>query len=147
MSLSIAQNAQFDLFVEFARQQMKAGHTRAVARAGAATGATLDERAISAAASGDRAFAVVRSGVSKTANDVARDLFRKSVAEIFGGERKIPDSVKRAMMLKDYGSGKPLTARRILAVQEAIAEAESADPERAPGKPRPVPGAAKRPRA
>ena len=120
MSLSIAQNAQFDLFVEFARQQMKAGHTRAVARAGAATGATLNERAISAAASGDRAFAVVRSGVSKTANDVARDLFRKSVAEIFGGERKIPDSVKRAMMLKDYGSGKPLTARRILAVQEAI---------------------------
>lgn len=145
MSLSIAQNAQFDLFVEFARQQMKAGHTRAVARAGAATGATLNERAISAAASGDRAFAVVRSGVSKTANDVARDLFRKSVAEIFGGERKIPDSVKRAMMLKDYGSGKPLTARRILAVQEAIQEA--ADAARDPGKPQPVPGAARSPRA
>lgn len=145
MSLSIAQNAQFDLFVEFARQQMKAGHTRAVARAGAATGATLNERAISAAASGDRAFAVVRSGVSKTANDVARDLFRKSVAEIFGGERKIPDSVKRAMMLKDYGSGKPLTARRILAVQEAIAEA--ADAARDPGKPQSVPGAARSPRA
>ena len=145
MSLSIAQNAQFDLFVEFARQQMKAGHTRAVARAGAATGATLDERAISAAASGDRAFAVVRSGVDKTANDVARDLFRKSVAEIFGGERKIPDSVKRAMMLKDYGSGKPLTARRILAVQEAIAEAADAALE--PDRPDPDPDAPRPPRA
>ena len=145
MSLSIAQNAQFDLFVEFARQQMKAGHTRAVARAGAATGATLDERAISAAASGDRAFAVVRSGVSKTANDVVRDLFRKSVAEIFGGERKIPDSAKRAMLLKDYGSGKPLTARRILAVQEAIAEAADAALE--PDRPDPDPVAARSPRA
>ena len=145
MSLSIAQNAQFDLFVEFARQQMKAGHTRAVARAGAATGSTLDERAISAAASGDRAFAVVRSGVDKTANDVARDLFRKSVAEIFGGERKIPDSVKRAMMLKDYGSGKPLTARRILAVQEAIAEA--ADVAREPDRPNPDPVASRPPRS
>ena len=145
MSLSIAQNAQFDLFVEFARQQMKAGHTRAVARAGAATGATLDERAISAATSGDRAFAVVRSGVDKTANDVARDLFRKSVAEIFGGERKIPDSVKRAMMLKDYGSGKPLTARRILAVQEAIAEA--ADAARKFDRPNPDPVASRPPRS
>lgn len=145
MSLSIAQNAQFDLFVEFARQQMKAGHTRAVARAGAATGATLDERAISAAASGDRAFAVVRSGVDKTANDVARDLFRKSVAEIFGGERKIPDSVKRAMMLKDYGSGKPLTARRILAVQEAIQEAADAAGE--PDRTDPDPDAPRPPRA
>lgn len=145
MSLSIAQNAQFDLFVEFARQQMKAGHTRAVARAGAATGATLNERAISAAASGDRAFAVVRSGVDKTANDVARDLFRKSVAEIFGGERKIPDSVKRAMMLKDYGSGKPLTARRILAVQEAIQEAADAAGE--PDRTDPDPVASRPPRA
>ena len=39
---------------------------------------------------------------------------------MFGGERNIPDSVKDAMLLKDYDRGKPLTARRILAVKAAI---------------------------
>lgn len=39
---------------------------------------------------------------------------------MFGGEAKIPKSVKKAMLLDDYGTGKPLTARRILAVKAAI---------------------------
>ena len=39
---------------------------------------------------------------------------------MFGGEGNIPDSVKDAMLLKDYGSGKPLTARRIMEVYKAI---------------------------
>ena len=39
---------------------------------------------------------------------------------MFGGENHIPDSVKAAMKLEDYGKGKPLTARRILAVKAAI---------------------------
>jgi hypothetical protein len=51
---------------------------------------------------------------------MARKLFRQSVVEIFGGEAKIPKSVKDAMKLKDYDQGKPLTARRILAVKAAI---------------------------
>jgi len=33
---------------------------------------------------------------------------------------KIPDSVKEAMLLEDFGAGKPLTARRILIVKRAI---------------------------
>ena len=37
----------------------------------------------------------------------------KAVADMFGGENHIPDSVKVAMKLEDYGKGKPLTARRI----------------------------------
>lgn len=49
-----------------------------------------------------------------------RDLFRKSVADVFGGESRIPASVRKAMLLSDYGKGKPLTARRILAVKTAI---------------------------
>lgn len=39
-----------------------------------------------------------------TVNDRTRALFRKTVAEMFGGEGNIPDSVKDAMLLKDYGS-------------------------------------------
>ena len=39
---------------------------------------------------------------------------------MFGGEANIPDSVKDAMLLADYNQGKPLTARRILAVKVAI---------------------------
>ena len=39
---------------------------------------------------------------------------------MFGGEAKIPESVKKAMLLGDYGDGRPLTARRIMAVKDAI---------------------------
>lgn len=39
---------------------------------------------------------------------------------MFGGEQNIPESVKEAMLLKDYDCGKPLTARRIIAVRDAI---------------------------
>ena len=56
---------------------------------------------------------ILRTKDAKAANDEVRELFRKSIAEMFGGEGNIPDSVKDAMLLKDYGSGKPLTARRI----------------------------------
>ncbi len=37
-----------------------------------------------------------------------------------GGVDHIPDNVKDAMKMQDYGKGKPLTARRILAVKAAI---------------------------
>ena len=39
---------------------------------------------------------------------------------MFGGVDHIPDNVKDAMKMQDYGKGKPLTARRILAVKAAI---------------------------
>ncbi len=39
---------------------------------------------------------------------------------IFGGEKKIPESVRKAMIPGDYNKGKPLTARRIMAVQKAL---------------------------
>ncbi|MBR0067246.1 MAG: hypothetical protein IJQ00_06590, partial [Kiritimatiellae bacterium] len=55
-----------------------------------------------------------------TVNDRTRALFKKAVADMFGGEEKIPAAVKDAMLLADYNQGKPLTARRILAVKAAI---------------------------
>jgi len=60
-----------------------------------------------------------RGSDSQKANNQVRDLFRGTIAAMFGGEHNIPDSVKAEMKLGDYGKGKPLTARRIAAVINA----------------------------
>lgn len=72
---------------------------------------------------GDRAggfSALFRSRANKEANDTTRELFRSAVAEMFGGEDNVPESVRAAMKMEDYGKGKPLTARRILTVKAAV---------------------------
>ena len=61
-----------------------------------------------------------RTSSMKTANDQVRELFLKTVADMFGGERNIPDIVRDAMKMEDFGKGKPLTARRIQLVKSAI---------------------------
>ena len=61
-----------------------------------------------------------RTSDMKTANDQVRDLFRKTIADMFGGERNIPDIVRDNMKLEDFNKGKPLTARRINLVRVAI---------------------------
>jgi len=115
---------QFERFVEFAEERVKAGKDTAIARTGdvrVGGGTPLEERAIYATDKTDFVgMTILRGGDTKRANDEVRELFRKSVVEMFGGEGNIPDSVKDAMLLKDYGCGKPLTARRILEVYKAI---------------------------
>ncbi len=64
--------------------------------------------------------ALFRSRANKEANNATRDLFKSAVAEMFGGEDNIPENVRAAMKMKDYGKGRPLTARRIMAVKTAI---------------------------
>ena len=61
-----------------------------------------------------------RTADMKTANDQVRNLFRKTIADMFGGEKFIPDVVRDNMKLEDFGKGKPLTARRINLVRIAI---------------------------
>ena len=61
-----------------------------------------------------------RTAEMKTANDQVRDLFRRTIADMFGGERNIPDIVRDNMKLEDFNKGKPLTARRINLVRIAI---------------------------
>ena len=115
---------QFNKFVEFAEERVKAGKESAIARTGEVRigkGTPLEERAIYASDKVDFVgMTILRTKDAKAANDEVRELFRKSIAEMFGGEANIPDSVKDAMLLKDYGCGKPLTARRILEVNNAI---------------------------
>ncbi|MBR4617686.1 MAG: hypothetical protein IKO55_18920 [Kiritimatiellae bacterium] len=71
-------------------------------------------------------FKWFRSPDDQTANNETRKIFRDAINEMFGGDSKIPDSVRDAMRMADYGKGKPLTARRILIVKEAIDTAISA---------------------
>ena len=64
---------------------------------------------------------VSRTEADERDNDDARMLFRNAVIDMFGGSMKnVPKSVRKAMRLDDYFCGKPLTARRILAVKAAI---------------------------
>ena len=75
---------------------------------------------VGAAADGDSVGKLRRSDSSKRANNTVRTEFRKTVAQMFGGENNIPANVLDAMSLKDYQKGKPLTADRILDVYAAI---------------------------
>ena len=120
-----AVNAQFNRFVAFAEERSRAGKGKAIASKGDVAvngGTTLEERKISASGRIDWvSLSIFRGSGAKGDNNAVRDLFRKTVADMFGGENNIPDSVKEAMLFKDYGKGKPLTARRIIAVRDAIA--------------------------
>ena len=61
-----------------------------------------------------------RTSDMKTANDQVRDMFRKTIAGLFGGEKFIPEAVRKSMKMEDFGKGRPLTARRINLVKNAI---------------------------
>ena len=103
-------NANFQKFVDFAKNAYATKGEDTVAR-------------FEGMPKGDHkgAFASFwRTSEMKTANDQVRDLFRKTVANMFGGEKFIPDVVRDNMKLEDFGKGKPLTARRISLVRTAI---------------------------
>ena len=117
-----AVNEQFSKFVQFAEEQSARGKDKAIATKGDVAvngGTTLEERNIAITNRTDWVGLVFfRSDGTKAVNNEVRDLFKKTIADMFGGEQNIPDSVKEAMLMKDYGCGKPLTARRIIAVRE-----------------------------
>ena len=119
-----AVNEQFSRFVNFAQERFDAGKKTAIATKGdiaVGGGTPLEERNINVAPKGDWVGNVwFRKDDAKAANNEVRELFKKTIIDMFGGEKNIPDSVKDAMLMKDYGCGKPLTARRILAVKKAI---------------------------
>ena len=117
-----AVNNQFNRFVQFAQDHFNLGERTAIATKGdvaAAGGTPLEERNIKTADNGDH-IGKFRDQSIKDVNDQVRNLFRKTVADMFGGERNIPASVRKQMLFNDYGKGKPLTARRIMYVKNAI---------------------------
>lgn len=113
-------NATFRTFVEFAEKTRQDGYNSACARA------TFSGKKITVSAlSLHETSYVLRKTGEKTVNDATRAIFKNAVAEMFGGEANIPERVKKAMLLGDYGNGSPLTARRIMAVKDAIDEEDS----------------------
>ena len=84
-------NAQFNQFVQFAQDQANPATSKAIARMGVE--GPLGGRAIKASErrEGDsvRPF-LPRSTANKNANDAVRNLFRQSIASMFGGENRIP---------------------------------------------------------
>ena len=117
--MAVQFNADFNRFVEFATAQHASGKVIADAVNGKFDVGGLS-RSIEVA-SGDKVGAWSRSQTAKDVNNVTRDIFHNAVVSMFGGESKIPASVLKAMEMKNFGgAGRPLTAKRIMAVKVAI---------------------------
>jgi len=121
-------NDTFKAFTDFATQA-KGGST--IAQIGGekntvAGSGPLAGRTIVAKTGFDFIGNVGRRQASRDVNNDVRDLFKQAIADLFHGESNIPMSVLDAMKLADFGKGKPLTARRILAVKAAIDQAAGA---------------------
>ena len=121
MSLDVnGYNETFNSFVKFAQQRISANDSKAVADA-TTQKQIEDPKSLSISkSSSDEVHKWKRTGDERKANNHTRELFKAAVIDMFGGEAKIPASVKKAMLLVDYDQGKPLTARRIMAVKNAI---------------------------
>ena len=64
---------------------------------------------------------VFRSFDDSIANERARELFKNTIFEIYGGAERLPQTVKVAMELQNFDHmGHPLTARRVRAVINAM---------------------------
>ena len=88
-------------FEEFARiAQSSSKKTNVVRFLGSSDAATVHEVSVTKS---DKVGKLFRSGGVKTANDTTRAIFRQSVASMFGGEDHIPENVRKAMKLNDYG--------------------------------------------
>ena len=119
-SQNLFQNAQFQQFVDFAESAVAAGKQKAVARFDAGELGGIVNRTIKPGSGDWVGIGVGRLASLKRANNITREAFMNAVGNMFGGVDHIPDNVKDAMKMQDYGKGKPLTARRILAVKAAI---------------------------
>ena len=113
-------NSVFKSFVDFAKQRVNANDAKAIADAKFQK--PLGGRTVLAVTQSltDEVHKWTRTNEEFAVNDRTRALFKKAIVNMFGGESKIPASVKKAMLLGDYNCGKPLTARRIMAVKAAI---------------------------
>ena len=116
MGIGNLDSAQFDRFAHFADlEAARDGNT--VARLD--TEDPLGGCKISVQ-TGDKVHALFRGKTARGQNNAVRTLFKGTIAEMFGGESRIPAAVKEAMRLSDFDKGRPLTARRIMAVRQVI---------------------------
>ncbi|MCR5414057.1 MAG: hypothetical protein K6F50_04935 [Kiritimatiellae bacterium] len=114
----------FNKFVKFADEAVNtAAGADTLARAEVKTGKLGRHTLSITAQTGDKIgfFAgLARSADVEEANNMTRDIFLSSVFKLFGGEARVPKSVWKALQKEDFYCGKPLSARRILAVRDAV---------------------------
>ena len=120
MAIESLQNTQFDNFVQFATNQLAAGQKKAIARLDVNED-PLGNRTLKAADSKlDWVGHTRRNEIEQMRNNNVRTIFKNAIADMFGGIDRVPESVKKAMKMDDFDRGKPLTARRIIAVKTAV---------------------------
>ena len=122
IDISVFDNAQFR---EFARFAASASSGRTIVKVDATLQSKDGTPRTIVAKHGDFVWNFGRWNPNRTVNDEVRNLFKDTVLNMFGVKdtASLPPKVVEAMKLEDYGSGKPLTARRIIAVSKAIAAA------------------------
>ena len=118
-------NNTFSAFVQFAEKNVESGKSKAIANVAQLK---VGQRTIVASKTDSVGSIFFRSRFEMNVNDAARKIFLSAVARMFGGMSKIPPNVLDALNLQDYGHGQPLTARRIMAVKNAIDAHLSAPP-------------------
>ena len=99
----------FRAFTDFAKVMTEGkGGMNSIARV--ETGVDITTGALAGrtitAAQGDslrHMFKWTRSEENQAANNITRDLFKNAIINMFGGEKNIPKSVQKAMLMSDYG--------------------------------------------
>ena len=111
-----ANSLQYQQFVDFAKN---ARWRQTTLESYQAAGGGL---AIRASTRGDFIGHIRRDAGTQTANDTIRNAFKQTVLDLFGVTQvaQLPEAVQKEMKLDDYGKGKPLSVRRIRAVNAVV---------------------------
>ena len=128
--------AQFDAFVEFAKQhEDNPGFVAQINGKTPGKGSLFDStgkpRQISAKKWDGAGNPLHYFGSSKTVNNEVRNLFKQTLFNLFdiSSVESLPTSIRAVLKENDFdNSGRPLTARRILAVTNAVIAEAARDP-------------------
>ena len=116
VSNQAANSLQYQQFVNFAKN---ARWRQTTLESYQAAGGGL---AIRASTRGDFIGHIRRDAVTQNENDTIRNAFKQTVLDLFGVTQvaQLPEAVQKEMKLDDYGKGKPLSVRRIRAVNAVV---------------------------
>ena len=115
-------NSQYKQFVAFANRAKDSDFVQVGEEVTDLRRGELAHCKIVAKSSWDFVGNVGRGKTSRATNDAVRDLFKDTILKMCGvtSEERLPESVRNAMKLDKFGKGKPLSARRIRAVDTAL---------------------------
>lgn len=115
-------NVQYKQFVSFANRAKNSDFVQVGNPVDDLRPGELEHRKIVAKSSWDFVGNIGRGKTSRATNNAVRDLFKATILKMCGvtSEDMLPAGVRAAMKLDNFGKGKPLSARRIKAVDTAL---------------------------